>query len=106
MAIHKLEWDQPVPPSCRNGAAAIGNFDGVHLGHAALLTEVRRLASQVGGPAVVLTFDPHPLQLLRPERFMPVLTAPGDRAALLQLVADEVVVLRTTPELLQLPPEL
>jgi len=81
----------------------IGNFDGVHLGHAELVRQARRLAGEVGGPAVVLSFDPHPLQLLRPEKFLPLLTTPADRATLLeQLGADEVVLLRTAPELLRL----
>ncbi len=106
MAIHTLDWDSTFPEVCRLGAVAIGNFDGVHRGHAALVTEVRRLAEEVHGPAVVLTFDPHPLQLLRPERFLPLLTTPGDRAAfLLACGAQEVILLRTTAELLRLEPE-
>jgi riboflavin kinase/FMN adenylyltransferase len=57
----------------------------------------------VTGPAVVLTFDPHPLELLRPEQFQPLLTTSADRADLLQRAgADAVVVLHTTPQLLQL----
>src|SRR5262249_39677677 len=52
---------------------------------------------------VALTFDPHPLQLLRPERFEPVLTTIADRVELLHAAgADHVLVLRTTPELLHL----
>ena len=44
----------------------IGNFDGVHLGHQMLFAEVVRRARSVGGTSVVITFDPHPLQVLRP----------------------------------------
>jgi riboflavin kinase/FMN adenylyltransferase len=55
----------PEPPS-QPAAVTFGNFDGVHLGHRALLAEVRRAADRLGGPACVVTFDPHPLQLLRP----------------------------------------
>jgi riboflavin kinase / FMN adenylyltransferase len=106
MALHTFDWQQPPPPSCRGGAVTIGNFDGVHRGHTSLVVETRRLASELSGPAVVLTFDPHPLQLLRPERFLPLLTTLDDRAAILhERGADEVVVLKTTPELLQLPPD-
>ena len=91
------------PPPCRGGAVAIGNFDGVHLGHQALLAELRRQARACQGPAVAMTFDPHPLQLLRPAQFQPVLTTIADRAALLLAAgADHVVILRTTPEMLQL----
>lgn len=103
MAIHILDWDQSPPAECRDGALAIGNYDGVHRGHAALLAELRRQASAVSGPAIALTFDPHPLQLLRPEQFQPVLTTVRDRAELLQTTgADHVIILRTTPALLQL----
>ena len=105
MAIHTLDWQQAPPECCRDGAVTVGNFDGVHRGHAALLAEVRRLAESVRGPAVVITFDPHPLQLLRPDLFRPVLTPPGSRAELLlDRGADEVLVLRTGPPLLQLSP--
>jgi riboflavin kinase / FMN adenylyltransferase len=82
----------------------VGNFDGVHRGHAALVADLRRQAAGVHGPAVVVTFDPHPLKLLRPQQFMPVLTTPRDRAQLLlDSGADHVVILHTTPQLLQVP---
>ncbi len=106
MDIHTLSWDELPPTSCRGGAVTIGNFDGVHRGHAALLDETCRWAGEIGGPSVVLTFSPHPLQLLRPERFQPLLTTPEDRGRfLLELGANKVIVLRTTPDLLQLSPE-
>lgn len=99
MALHAIDWHEVPPVACRGGAVTVGNFDGVHLGHAELVRSTRRLAR----PAIVLSFDPHPLQLLRPERFLPLLTTPADRASLLQqLGADEVILLRTAPELLEL----
>jgi riboflavin kinase/FMN adenylyltransferase len=83
-------------------AVAVGNFDGVHRGHQHLLGELAARARELGGPAVALTFDPHPLQILRPLQFPPLLTTVYDRAELMrQHGATEVVVLRTTPELLQ-----
>ncbi|HLJ94653.1 MAG TPA: bifunctional riboflavin kinase/FAD synthetase [Gemmataceae bacterium] len=103
MTIHTLAWDEMPPASSRGGAVTIGNFDGVHRGHAALLVEVRRQAEAVRGPAVALTFDPHPLQLLRPEQFQPVLTTTAERAELLQACgAEQVLILRTTTALLHL----
>jgi riboflavin kinase/FMN adenylyltransferase len=103
MAIYTIPWLDLPPDACRGGAVAIGNFDGVHLGHSALLVELRRQAGVVRGPAIALTFDPHPLQLLRPDQFMPVLTTAADRAAaLLTTGVDDVVVLRTDRDLLQL----
>src|SRR6266567_4816682 len=106
MASATLAWNEPPPESWRGGAVTIGNFDGVHLGHASLLMALRQQAQAVGGPAVAVTFDPHPLQLLRPEQFQPVLTTVADRANLIQEQGvDHVLILQTTPELLQLSAE-
>ena len=55
------------PETLRGGAVAIGNFDGVHLGHARLVERLRAMAQHVGGPAVVFTFDPPPTRILRPD---------------------------------------
>ncbi len=106
MAIHTLAWNEAPPAGCRGGAVSVGNFDGVHLGHVALLHELRRGADAVGGPAVALTFDPHPLQLLRPDSYPPPLTTPAERARLIAANgADHVVLLRTTHDLLRLTAE-
>jgi riboflavin kinase/FMN adenylyltransferase len=103
MASLTLSWNETPPAEYRGGALTIGNFDGVHLGHAALVAEARRQAKAVQGPAVAMTFDPHPLQLLRPEAFQPVLTSTARRAELLHGCGiDHVLILRTTAELLQL----
>jgi len=55
------------PAAYRGSAVAVGNFDGVHAGHARLIERLRAMAARVGGPAVVLTFDPPPTRILRPE---------------------------------------
>ncbi|MBX7102641.1 MAG: bifunctional riboflavin kinase/FAD synthetase [Gemmataceae bacterium] len=106
MSTFRLRIDHPFPPELAGGAVAIGNFDGVHRGHAQLVSELVDEARQVGGPAIALTFDPHPLRLLAPERFLPQLTTPDDRAAYLQDAgADHVILLETTPGLLGLHAE-
>src|SRR5262249_58787442 len=106
LPVPRTGGDAPPRAACRGGAVTVGNFDGVPRGHAALIGEARRHAAAVGGPAVVLTFDPHPLRLLRPEQFQPVLTTADDRAELLLANgADHVVMLETTPELLRLSAE-
>src|SRR5436190_6703480 len=64
-------------------ALAIGNFDGVHLGHAALLAEGRRRAARDGGPSAVLTFTPHPAHLFAPDRAPPLITSLERRLELL-----------------------
>jgi riboflavin kinase/FMN adenylyltransferase len=55
------------PNALGGGAVTIGNFDGVHLGHARLVERLQVMARNIGGPAVVLTFDPHPAWILHPE---------------------------------------
>jgi riboflavin kinase/FMN adenylyltransferase len=103
MTVYRLNWNEPAPQSCRQGAVSIGNFDGVHVGHQALLTRLRSNASQVRGPAVAITFDPHPLSILRPEFFQPTLTTLSERSRLLEHYgADHVVALRTQAGLLHL----
>jgi riboflavin kinase/FMN adenylyltransferase len=103
MTHHVVDWQQPPPPSCRGGAVAIGNYDGAHKGHAALIAELVRQARRFSGPAVALTFDPHPLALLRPEQPLSLLTTPEDRAYQLhRWGADEVLTLRITRALLDL----
>ena len=84
MAVVHYALNQPMPRECQGGAIAVGNFDGVHRGHQTLVAETIRQARGLGGPAVVVTFDPHPSQILRPEAFQPLLTTPAFRAELLQ----------------------
>lgn len=92
----------PMPPRT---VITIGNFDGVHLGHAALLREARALA----GPSarvVALVFHPHPISILRPEQAPAMLTTFDRRVELLrQLGADDVIRLDPTPDILDLTPE-
>jgi riboflavin kinase/FMN adenylyltransferase len=89
----------------RGGAVAIGNFDGVHRGHRTMIDRLVAGARQAGRAAVVVTFDPHPLSLLRREQAPPPLTTIAHRTELLRgLGVDAVVVLPTTHELLHWTP--
>lgn len=60
-------------------ALTIGNFDGVHRGHQALLDALRQIAEQGGLKSALLTFDPHPLAVLRPDQPLRLLTTPRER---------------------------
>ncbi|HUJ03640.1 MAG TPA: bifunctional riboflavin kinase/FAD synthetase [Rhizomicrobium sp.] len=55
-----------VPDALKGAVVALGNFDGVHLGHQALIGEARRLANERGAPLGVLAFEPHPQEFFRP----------------------------------------
>jgi riboflavin kinase/FMN adenylyltransferase len=97
---------QSLPSSCTQGALAIGNFDGVHRGHAQLIERLISAARQARGPAVVLTFDPAPLSLLRPDLAPPKLTTLRRRTELLcRLGVDWVIAYPTELSTLQLSPE-
>lgn len=77
----------------------IGNFDGVHLGHRVILARVVQRARELGGQSVAITFDPHPLKLLRPDMTLPLLTTPEQKLQLLAACGlDAVVVLPFTKE--------
>lgn len=92
-----------IPADTREGCVAIGNFDGVHRGHAQMCAALLHQADRVGTHAVVVTFDPHPISLLRPEFTPPLLTTVAERRRLLSLSGIEhLVVLRVTTDLLQL----
>lgn len=75
-----------------SAVVAIGNFDGVHLGHRALLDRARALGALRGGHAVALTFDPHPAQVLAPENAPLMLTSLDRRLELLAAAGAELVV--------------
>lgn len=92
------------PPEAYRGAiASIGNFDGVHRGHCSLLGVLRESARVAGRPGLAVTFDPHPLSLIKPEIAPELLCAPQRRAELLCASgADRVIVFQTTREFLGL----
>lgn len=88
------------------GAATIGNFDGVHRGHQAMIDRVRDEAAARGGPATVVTFEPHPLEYFRGADAPPRIT--GWREKVLRLFetgVDQVVCLPFRAALAQQEPE-
>ncbi len=95
-----------IPPWITPCVLTIGNFDGVHLGHRSLIEALLAMAKRKDLPSVVLTFDPPPLRLLRPEVAPKPLTWNRRREFLLRsLRIDHVYFLPTTHELLKHSPK-
>ena len=92
-----------LPRDFRGGVVSIGNFDGVHAGHSRIVRRLLEMARLLGLPAIILTFDPHPARLLRPEQAPMPLSCTDDKARLLwALGVDAVVAYPTNPALLSL----
>ncbi|MDO8731619.1 MAG: bifunctional riboflavin kinase/FAD synthetase [Actinomycetota bacterium] len=91
----------------RKGAVlCIGVFDGVHRGHQALLAAGRALADELGLPLIAVTFDPHPMAVVRPESAPQTLASLAERRFLLfNAGADDVFVLKFTKEVSGWEPE-
>jgi riboflavin kinase/FMN adenylyltransferase len=70
-------------PRDRGTVVTVGTFDGVHLGHWEVLQEIRRRALATGRRSVLLTFDPHPLKIVRPEQAPPLLTTTAEKKEIL-----------------------
>jgi riboflavin kinase/FMN adenylyltransferase len=93
-----------IPAGFGPSVAAIGNFDGVHLGHQEILSAVAREAHRLRARAVAITFDPHPEQLLRPAQAPRLLTPIAERLRLLGFTGiDAVLVLPFDASLALLP---
>ncbi len=98
-----LDSFAPIPESLRGAYLAVGNFDGVHRGHARLIERLRHRAQLVNAPAIALTFDPPPAQLLRPDSSPKPLSWIARKVELLKEAgANDVGVFRTGPWLLGL----
>jgi riboflavin kinase/FMN adenylyltransferase len=72
--------------------ATVGNFDGVHLGHQALIRNTVEESKRLGYPSTVLTFEPHPLKILAPERARLLILSYEDKMALLESLGVDIVV--------------
>jgi riboflavin kinase/FMN adenylyltransferase len=103
MPVITIENVRDFPARARGAFVTVGNFDGVHRGHQRLLSRLRAKADAAGVPALAITFDPHPVALLRPEKAPVPLVWPEREIALLREAgATEVAVFRTGPWLLEL----
>ncbi len=96
-----------LPPHARGAAITVGTFDGVHRGHWAVLQRLCEVAHEDGLHSVLVTFDPHPLKIVRPELAPRLLTTPNEKKEILSLSGiDYAVFLSFTRSLsLYLPEE-
>ncbi|MYC88169.1 MAG: bifunctional riboflavin kinase/FAD synthetase [Gemmatimonadales bacterium] len=95
-----------LPPHVRGTVVTMGTFDGVHLGHQAILRDVRRRARSRNGHSALLTFDPHPLSVVRPEVAPALLTLPDEKKEILaQLGLDFAAFVSFTLEFSRYSPE-
>jgi riboflavin kinase/FMN adenylyltransferase len=92
--------------SGRGSIVTVGSFDGVHLGHRAVLGEIARRGKEAGLRSVLVTFEPHPLEIVNPPAAPPLLTVGAERLEILaQMTLDEVRLLRFDRRIAALAPE-
>lgn len=95
-----------LPEDLDASVITIGVFDGIHRGHQALIGNAKKLADELGVPCVVVTFDPHPMAVLRPDKMPPLLSSIEERAALVEaLGADALFALSFNADMARLKPE-
>lgn len=100
------EWAARFGPSGRRAVLSVGNFDGLHLGHQKILRQVIACAQQQKAIAGVITFDPHPLKVLRPGNAPPLVETIGQRIERFAAIGlDAALVLRFDRALAELTPE-
>lgn len=104
--VHRWSDLTETPAGMRPCVATMGNFDGVHRGHMAVITRALSAGAARDLPVVAVTFDPHPIAVLRPEE-APAIIAPGElRDGLLEATGiDGLLVLDFTTEFAQQSPE-
>ncbi|WP_419166316.1 bifunctional riboflavin kinase/FAD synthetase [Candidatus Palauibacter sp.] len=95
-----------LPAHVNTTVVTVGTFDGVHLGHQAILRQVRRRARARASSSVLLTFDPHPLRVVRPDAAPQLLTLPNEKKEILaQFDLDYVAFVTFTTEFSRYSPE-
>jgi riboflavin kinase/FMN adenylyltransferase len=105
VTVQRWRGLQDVPGNWGRSVVTIGSFDGVHRGHQLIIGRAVDRARELGVPAVVVTFDPHPREVVRPGSHPPLLTAHHRRAALMaELGVDALLMHPFTTEFSQLSP--
>src|SRR5262245_41641968 len=99
--------EDPRPTHWRQPVLALGNFDGVHRGHRKILERVRRVAGERGASPVVMTFEPHPPRVVRPDKAPPLLMTSAQKLeAFADLGMYGAAIVRFTPEMSRWTPEM
>ncbi len=80
-----------IDPPFRSAVVTIGNFDGVHIGHQALLHEVVETADRLNGKAVAITFEPHPMRVLNPDGHPALITLFEQKSELIRAAGIDVL---------------
>jgi riboflavin kinase/FMN adenylyltransferase len=89
MALTVVKGWRDLPEALKGASVAMGNFDGVHLGHRRVLAEAARAAGALGVPFAALSFTPHPVMVLRPQTPPFLLTSPDQQARALEALGVE-----------------
>ena len=98
--------DDPRPSRWVHPVLALGNFDGLHRGHRKILDRMRRVADERGATSVIMTFDPHPPRVVRPDKAPPLLMTKAQKLdALARAGVQGAAVVRFTREMSQWEPE-
>jgi riboflavin kinase/FMN adenylyltransferase len=90
--FHRNETRDPLPEHLKGGVIAIGNFDGVHRGHQSVLNRALEIARERGVPALVLTFEPHPRTVFKPDAPVFRLTPAPFKARILEELGFNAVI--------------
>ncbi|MGB7212074.1 MAG: bifunctional riboflavin kinase/FAD synthetase [Gemmatimonadales bacterium] len=97
---------RPLPIGPKGSVVTVGTFDGIHVGHRAVLDEICRRAGAAGRQSILVTFEPHPLAVVNPQLAPPLLTTGGERQEALALTAlDYVLLLAFDRRMAALAPE-
>ena len=95
-----------LPAHVRGTVVTVGTFDGIHVGHQEILRRIGHRARALDAASVLLTFDPHPLRVVRPDHAPPLLTTPNEKKEILaQFELDYVAFVTFTTEFSRISPE-
>ena len=87
--IEKLD---DIKPAFENAVITIGNFDGVHIGHQALFHEVIERADAINGTSIAMTFEPHPIRVLKQNGHPPLITLYDQKVELIEKSGIDVLI--------------